>query len=147
MRMNRDDILKEVMARLMGGEGEIINLDEGHDEHSEEIDCGVEGELASLQALLSSMPTADSPDAEVLKWGLKRIDAAAKSIYKEARLAELQEEATMLTKPDDFDLSADENKHIRLHIEERSMRIESRKRDAAIYRRFHDLVKKSLLPV
>ena len=154
MSMNRDDLLKAVMARLMGGDNgdnsdiQLVDLtgEDAHDEHSEEIDCGVEGELSSLQALLGAMPTEGSPDIYFIKWGLKKIDDAAKGIYKEARLAELQEEIQMLTKPDDFDLMSEEHKHIRLHIEERSMRIEARKRDAVIYRRFHDLVKKALLP-
>ena len=143
--MNRDDILKEVMARLMGGDAEIIDLDGGHDEHAEDINCGVRDSLNERRTHLSMMPNEDSPEKEIIQIGLKKLDAAAKGMFKEARLAELQEEAAMLTKPDDFDMEAPENEHIRLHIEERSISIEIRKREAMIFRRFHDILKKSLL--
>ena len=145
--MSRDDILKEVMARLMGGDAavDVLDLDGDHDEHAEDINSGVRDSLNERRTHLSMMPNEDSPEKEILQLGLKKIDETAKRMFKEARLAELQEEAAMLTKPDDFDLEAPENEHIRLHIEERSIFIEIRKREALIFRRFHDILKKSLL--
>ena len=146
--MDRDDLLKAVMARLLGGDIDVINLsgEDQHDEMSSDADCGVKDTLAEKKHHLSVMPNDDSSEEEILRYGLKKIDTAAKGMFKESRLAELQEEATMLNKPDEFDLMAPEHEHTRLHIEERSLGVEIQKRDAAVFRRLHQIVTKALLP-
>lgn len=124
------DSLKELLERL-------IESDDARVLHA---DCDVEQDVTTLQTRLAALPGEDSSGAAVLGFGLTHLRGAAKNMMKGARKQELELEMRLLDKPDDVDLSSDDHKHTRLHIEEETLQAEILKREGAALLRFCDLV-------